>query len=806
MFFFRFHNRLQGGTGPTLALFALAVLALSAQTARALDSPQGWYEKSPYDLDGNKIEDRIELGGPDSLVNVFVCFLFDCRPADRMAELQGLGAIGYESTLSASVQVAGISVADLQNEVSAWPEVGRIMSDEPPEYFMNTAGRAIKAHAGLYSPNTVEDQGFSGSGVTIAILDSGVDDLNHPDLPSAVGGLTMLNGDSGVFAVGNPPDRHGHGTEVAGAALGRGDAMGNHRGTAPGASLFDAQIEDSLGRSSGASVLACIEWIYWNWNSVTPPIRVVNISFGWNRAASGSHPLTHAVNMLAARNITAVVAAGNHGDCDTTAAGDTAGIGLMAASPTALTVGAMDHMGTIDRTDDVISGMSREGGTISWVKKPDVVAYGGQCTVDCPDGGCVGGTTARPIMTTDSGGGYVAVVGTSIAAPQVAGLCAAYVEAWNYSSRSPVSAVRSSAEDLGAPGWDPIFGHGLIDPGAIEGMGLPVPPQPCNLAVWWVSHTPEPVVCGEPVTINVAVKNLGPDIDSFTVDFQRYYFGPNDAPAQLFSVGNGPEWNDQGTLKSDSIRIYQRTWTPGVSDSLPVSQHSCFWGVVDAPCEGWPDDNRRNENFTVTGLTTQYCGTPLPPGPVPPGPTDGHLTAPMPDDDTVEIPLAISHDKNGPLIMDIVSNNADPDNWIVELISPEGDIGPIVQVMVDPQECLTWVTLRAWRIDPSHEGPTEVVVHSFSDEHGMMGEAVVLIDPNVMSGCCVIRGDADDDGTGPDIADLVFLVTYMFQSGEEPACLEATDIDGSGSGPDVADLVHLVTYMFQGGPPPAECP
>lgn len=800
------HIRSEGFAGLPLILVAFALSLMPAGTAAALDSPQGWYEQSPYDLDGNKIEDRIEAGGPDSLVNVFVCFRFDCRPADRMAELEGLAAVGYESRLTASVQVIGISVADLQNTVATWPEVGQILPDEEPEYFMNTAGPAVKAHAGLYSPNTVEDQGFTGNGVTIAIIDSGIDDLNHPDLPAAVGGLTMLDGDSGVFVVGNPPDRNGHGTEVAGAALGRGDALGNNRGTAPGALLFDAQVEDSLGRMSAASILACIEWIYLNWNSVTPPIRVVNVSVGFRAASPGTDPLSVAVGKLSLRNITAVIAAGNHGDCDTTAAGAPAGIGMMAATPTALTVGSMDHMGTVDRSDDAVSDFSREGGALSFVKKPDVMAYGGQCTVDCPDGGCVTGTATRAITTTDLGGGYVGVVGTSIAAPQVAGLCAAYVEAWNYGPRSPIAAIRSTAEDLGAPGWDPIFGHGLIDPGAIEGMGQPVPPQPCNLAVWWVSHTPEPVVCGQPVTINVAIKNLGPDIDSFTVDFQRYYFGPNDAPAQLFSIGNGPEWNDQGTLKSDSIRIYQRTWTPGVSDSLPVSQHSCFWGVVDAPCEGWPNDNRRNENFTVTGLTSQYCGMPMPSGPAPLVPAANHLAAPVPSDDTVEIPLAISHDKNEALLMDIVSNNADPDNWIVELVSPGGDVGPIVQVTVDPQACLTWVTLRAWRVDPSHEGPTEVVVHSFSDDYGMMGEAVVLIDPNITTSCCLTRGDLNGDGVGPDIADLVFLVTYMFQGGEEPDCLEAADIDGSGAGPDIADLVHLVTYMFQGGPPPVECP
>lgn len=73
-------------------------------------------------------------------------------------------------------------------------------------------------------------------------------------------------------------------------------------------------------------------------------------------------------------------------------------------------------------------------------------------------------------------------------------------------------------------------------------------------------------------------------------------------------------------------------------------------------------------------------------------------------------------------------------------------------------------------------------------------------------GCCELVGDVNHDGTGPDIADLVYLVSFMFQNGPPPPCLEEADINGDGSGPDIADLVHFVNYMFQGGPPPVPCP
>jgi len=86
--------------------------------------------------------------------------------------------------------------------------------------------------------------------------------------------------------------------------------------------------------------------------------------------------------------------------------------------------------------------------------------------------------------------------------------------------------------------------------------------------------------------------------------------------------------------------------------------------------------------------------------------------------------------------------------------------------------------------------------------------------------CCENRGDVNHDGTEvPDIADLVFLVTYMFQEGPPPLCDEPyspecpehffaeTDVNGDGTCvPDIADLVYMVTFMFQDGPDLAPCP
>ncbi|MDH4032405.1 MAG: hypothetical protein OEV80_01250, partial [candidate division Zixibacteria bacterium] len=64
-----------------------------------------------------------------------------------------------------------------------------------------------------------------------------------------------------------------------------------------------------------------------------------------------------------------------------------------------------------------------------------------------------------------------------------------------------------------------------------------------------------------------------------------------------------------------------------------------------------------------------------------------------------------------------------------------------------------------------------------------------------------VCGDINNDGAGPDISDLVYLVDYMFTAGPPPPMMEAADVDGSG-GIDIADLVYVVDYMFNGGPAP----
>jgi len=74
--------------------------------------------------------------------------------------------------------------------------------------------------------------------------------------------------------------------------------------------------------------------------------------------------------------------------------------------------------------------------------------------------------------------------------------------------------------------------------------------------------------------------------------------------------------------------------------------------------------------------------------------------------------------------------------------------------------------------------------------------------------CCDLRGDIDNSGAPPiDIADLVYLVDFMFNGGPPPMCFDEGDVDASDVEPiDIADLVYLVDFMFNSGPAPPPCP
>ncbi len=134
--------------------------------------------------------------------------------------------------------------------------------------------------------------------------------------------------------------------------------------------------------------------------------------------------------------------------------------------------------------------------------------------------------------------------------------------------------------------------------------------------------------------------------------------------------------------------------------------------------------------------------------------------------------------------------------WMPDFYKPQGS-GLIANLIVNINED---ITPDDYIIDLGVFGGNPPIECLYSDETS------IAFYPEVVDGALTIGSgeydcaDINNDGTGPDITDLVYLVDYMFQGGLEPPIMCQADIDSNGAGPDIADLVYLVDYMFQGGP------
>ncbi len=346
---------------------------------------------------------------------------------------------GVAAMLPAGVSLPGYTiVANRSMKVTA---AGDPTAAAPPDTARQTMGISSGAP--------------SGSGVTVAVVDTGVADV--PDLAGRLQHVNITPGDSG--------DGYGHGTFMAGLVGSSGaSSQGAHQGAAPQAGVLDVRVAAADGSTSLVQVLQGLQAVAQRQQSMN--IRVVNLSLD-----SGSplpravDPLDRALDQLWQRGITVVVSAGNNGP--------TAGtISSPADDPTLLTVGSADENGSADRSLDTVSDFSSRGSTGASGDdvKPDVVAPGAHVVSLRAPGSVV--DTAHPQARVD--GAYFRGSGTSMSAALVSGAVADLLSASPDLTPDQVKAVlRTSAYPAPAFSDPTAAGAGGVDVAAAVAADVP---------------------------------------------------------------------------------------------------------------------------------------------------------------------------------------------------------------------------------------------------------------------------------------------------------------------------------------------
>lgn len=314
--------------------------------------------------------------------------------------------------------------------------------------------------------------GFNGSGVTIGIVDTGIDS----DSPEFAGRLLAASADvAGNRGLDNPDSDHGTNVALVAAAardgLGvmgmaynariamyRADSAGTCANNDPndpkdGCKLADSAIAQGVDRAIAAGA------------------RVINLSLGGSAPSNG---LRLAIARAASAGAVVIVAAGNDGD--STEAGvnpnnpDPFATGLRQAG-----AGNVIIAGSVDSAN-AFSGFSNRAGTeANWF----LSARGERVC-------CVYENGVLKITTDSTGARFQYVFsGTSFAAPQIAGAAALLIQAFpNLTATQVVDILLRTARDAGAAGIDTTYGRGILDLNAafapqgttrLAGSAIPVP-------------------------------------------------------------------------------------------------------------------------------------------------------------------------------------------------------------------------------------------------------------------------------------------------------------------------------------------
>lgn len=270
----------------------------------------------------------------------------------------------------------------------------------------------------------------NGSGVTVAVLDTGLR-LNGVDgIGCVVSGTDIVNSDS------DPADGDGHGTHVSGTIAQATENNTGVAGLAHGACIMPVKVLDDNGSGSFADIA---EGVYY---AVDNGAKVINMSLGTSaRFNLRNDPVMDpALDYAYSNGVTVVCASGNDGFKKN--------VSYPAIYPTTIAVGAVDLQSKVPRYSNKGAGL-------------DLVAPGGDASADRNNDGFADGVLQETYV--NGAWGYWFYEGTSMASPHVAAVAAMlYSYGIANDADSAYQAITSTALDLGNSGYDSTSGHGLV--------------------------------------------------------------------------------------------------------------------------------------------------------------------------------------------------------------------------------------------------------------------------------------------------------------------------------------------------------
>ncbi|MFI1886862.1 S8 family peptidase [Streptomyces jumonjinensis] len=342
--------------------------------------------------------------------------------------------------------------------------ISRVWLDGVRKATLNKSARQIGAP-------TLWERHVKGKGVTVAVLDTGIDDT-HDDLKGQVKAAENFTSSP------DAKDRYGHGTHVAGTVAGTGaKSGGTHTGIAPEATLLNAKVLDDTGSGDESGIIAGIDW------AVAQNADIINLSVGGYDFPE-EDPLEAHVNKVSEEKGTLfAISAGNEGPGART-------VGSPGSAEAALTVGAVNDK------DKLASFSSRGPRVGDGGLKPDVTAPGVNITAAAAPGSLIEQEVGQKPE------GYLSISGTSMAAPHAAGAAALLKQQYpDWKAKELKGALTGSTIDGGYTAFEQ--GSGRISVDQAINQQIVSEPASVGFGVQQWPHTDD-----TPVTKKVTYRNL----------------------------------------------------------------------------------------------------------------------------------------------------------------------------------------------------------------------------------------------------------------------------------------------------------